>query len=335
MRRQVIIIVLGILVALVLLSRTVLFQVDEFRDIVLVKTFGRVTRVLSGQDHAGLHPKWPWPIEQVIRYDARTMTFEDVYSQTETNDKQQIIVSMYCAWRIEDPATFYSAIETIDEAERTLRDVLTDKKKAVIGRHDMSELINTDPEQRRLEEVEREVLDAVGREVEETYGVDVRLVGMKVWGLPEKVSEAVIEVQKNEREKFAQDYRGRGQAQATAIVERARSASQQIVAFAQLRAAEIRSQGDRAAAEEYRKFAQNPELATFLRYLETLREGLKDKTTIILDGSYVPAVRWFREGPTVLQADPPLPEGIREPDMDDAGQTRAAGDAPGPQAGQE
>ena len=45
----------------------------------------------------------------------------------------------------------------------------------------------------------------------------------------------------------------------------------------------IRAEGDRAAAEFYAVFGRNPELAVFLRKLDSLRLTLSEKTTLVVD----------------------------------------------------
>lgn len=304
--RTIAIIVMGALIALGLLSMTVLFRVDEFRDIVVVKRFGKVRAVYSGREGAGLHVKWFWPIERIVRYEARSMTFEDVYSEMETSDKQNIMISMFCTWRIRDPEVFLRSVETIDEAQERIRTVIQDNKKAMFGKHPMGDLINTDPKLIRLAQIEKEeILEATRKKVEDSYGVEIRMIAVKVWGLSEEVSKEVIKAQKQEREKFAGKYTSEGKAEATAIVERAKSASHKILAFADLLAAEKRAEGDRAAAKEYKKFSANPELATFLRYLATMKAGLKERTVLVLDGAQIlPSVKWFRHGPR------PIPQGV-------------------------
>ncbi len=307
MRKHIAIITLGTMITLGLLSMTVLFQVDEFRDIVIVKRFGKVRAIYRGREDAGLHVKLPWPIERVVRYEARNMTFEDVYSEMETNDKQQVLVSMFCTWRIREgqEKLFLRKIETIDKAQERIRTALKQSKDDVFGQHQMGELINTDPALIKLREVDGEILAATRKKVEDVYGVEIRMVDVKVWGLSEEVSREVIKAQKKERSYIAQDFKSRGDAEATAIVERAKSASLIIQAFANILAAEKRAEGDRAAAREYRKFSANPELATFLRYLATMKAALKERTVLVLNGANIlPSVKWFLHGPR------PIPVGV-------------------------
>ena len=60
----------------------------------------------------------------------------------------------------------------------------------------------------------------------------------------------------------------------------------------------------------------------FLRSLESLRKELQSKAVILLDGSQIPAVRWFRDGPSL----PETPVGtILAPPVGEAPQAKPAG----------
>jgi len=131
-------------------------------------------------------------------------------------------------------------------------------------------------------------------------------VGIKTLGLPESVSDKVIQAMKDERRKEASRYETAGKAEAMAITERAKEASEQILAFANRKASEIRAQGDQAAAEEYKKFGEDWQLAAFLRSLESLKTELQGRTIFLLDGSAVPGVKYFREGPSLPTKAPPV-----------------------------
>ncbi len=294
---------LAIVVALVLLTNPIAYQVDELKDIVLVKRFGAVNRVLYGRDpnQAGLAFKWPWPVEKTVRYSSQWQVFEDPYVQISTADKQSLLVSMYCTWRIENgqAKTFNMHFENVDAARDRIRDRLQATKNGVLGKYRMQDMINTDPRQMQLPQIEKEILAGLQREVETTYGVEVGMVRVKVWGLSEQVSQAVIETQKKEREQYVQTYKAQGEAQASTIRERAKSASSQIREFAKRKASEIENEGVQAAAALYKEFQANPELSAFLRNLESLEKSLKGRSIIMLDGSELPGVKYLREAPTL------------------------------------
>ena len=72
------------------------------------------------------------------------------------------------------------------------------------------------------------------------------------------------------------------------IVSTAQSQATQIKAEAQAQAKQIKGQADAEAAAYYVSFAEHPELANFLRKLETLRKSLTDRATIVLDSTAAP-----------------------------------------------
>lgn len=305
MKKHMGMVLLALLVVAMLLISTVSYTVSSTQK-ALIKTFGKTTRVLDGQKDAdaGLKFKWIYPIQQLVRYDARTFVFEDTYSQIETLDKQNLLVTVFCAWRIADPVRFHSTIKTVEVAQERIRNLLRDHKKRAVARHNMEDFINTDPAKMLLERIEQEILEPVRSQAEVDYGVQVVMVGIKSLGIPEDITAAVIDAMKEERQRDVQRFESAGEAQATAIRERAKAASDQITEFARRKAAEIRSEGDRAAAEYYKEFARNERFSMFLRSLESLKKELSSRSVVVLDGSLVPAVKYFREGPSLPQIPP-------------------------------
>jgi len=293
--------VLAMIVVAILLAATVTYRVDELRDVCLIKTFGKTSEEIRGSEpgRAGLHFKWPWPIQKLVRYDARTQIFEDTYETTQTQDAWNVIITLYCAWRIEDAEKFHAQIEYVDDARDRIRTILRSAKKEVIGKRNMEDFVNTDPNRMLIPQIEREILEPVRREAAERYGVQIVSIGVKSIGLSEDVTAGVIDAMKEERQRDVKRYESAGQAQADAIIARAESARDTIISFAQLKASEIRNKGVLAAAKYYKEYEKNPELSMFLRSLESLRKELASKATIILDGTKIPGVKFFRSGPSL------------------------------------
>jgi len=304
MKKHIGILTLAALVVGSLAMYTFAFQVDEQQDIVLVETFGEVTRTIVGRDDPGLKFKWPYPVQKVVRYDARGDVFEDTGGQIETRDKQTVIVTAFCTWRIADPVLFHQAVRADDPDEKMIlvegriRNIVRDAKGSVIGEHEMADFVNTDPTRMKLKQMEDEILTRASGKALTVYGVEIVHVGIKSLALPEVVTEEVINANKAERQRDVSRYEHEGDAVATAIKQRAQSDSDQIIGFANRKAKEIRSQGDREAAEVYSKYT-DPEFANFLRSLEALRKELASRTIFILDGSGLPHIKWFKDGPGI------------------------------------
>jgi len=308
------------IVVLLLLAWMFLFKVD-FTEHVLVRTFGKTTSVLDGADDAGLHVRWPF-VQEIVRYDARTFDIEDAANELTTKDHQNITLTTFCAWRIKNPLTFQTAVKDISggseqkAGQELIRTKLRSAKGSVIGQHNMADLVNTEASRMQIAQIEKQLKDALAAEVLRDYGVEVTMVGIKTLGLPESVSEKVIASMKAERQREASNYASAGQAQAMAIRERAKESAEQILAFANRKAGEIRAEGDAAAAVQYAKFEANWQLAAFLRSLESLKKELQGRSIFLLDATAIPAVGYFRHGPSLPKAgtmDTPAPMGPPAP----------------------
>src|SRR5438874_12374961 len=88
MRRRVAVVVGGVL--LVVLARLALFTVDR-TEFVYRTQFGRHVATYDGADdaQAGLHLKWPWPIESVQRLDRRLQYFDLPGAELLTRDMKR------------------------------------------------------------------------------------------------------------------------------------------------------------------------------------------------------------------------------------------------------
>jgi len=304
MRKHIAMISLAALVVGLLAMYTFAFQVDEQKDIVLIETFGEVTWTIVGRHDPGLKVKWPYPIQKVVRYDGRVSVFEDTGDQASTADKQNLLVTVYCAWQIDEknPARFHQSVKADDpegkmaRVQEGIRGLVRDAKKKTMGKHNMVDFINTDPRLMKLDTIEDEILSRVHDQAKNDYGVKIVRVGIKSLGLPETVTAKVIDAMKAERQRDVNMYTQEGESLATAIKERAKSDSAQILAFAERKANAIRSQGAQAAARYYVRF-KDARFSTFLRELESLKVELARKTVFLLDGSALSHMRWFRDGP--------------------------------------
>ena len=291
------IIVVGLIVVALLLVSTVTYTVPS-TDKAMVLTFGKETRELNGAnpDEAGLHFKWPWPIQRLVSYDGRTFMFESGIEQFQTKgDRQNMLATVYCAWRIEDAAKFYRSKETREAGEMALRELLKDIQGNVLGSHPMSDYVNTDLEKIKLRQIEHEMQTEMQESALKEYGVEIVMVGIKSLALPEDVTAAVIRQMIAERRRFITRYEGEGAARATAIRERAKAAKDKIVSFASRRAIDIETRGQEAAAEYYKTYDQNESLSIYLRWLESMRITLKDRTVMVIDPSWMFPLRYFSQ----------------------------------------
>src|SRR5215218_7974838 len=78
------------------------YQVASNESVVLTR-FGSPVRTLV---EPGLYFKWPWPVDTVNRFDSRLAFYDTRISEALTQDKRNVILPVFLAWRISDPLKF-------------------------------------------------------------------------------------------------------------------------------------------------------------------------------------------------------------------------------------
>ncbi len=272
--------------AAVLLLYMCTFQV-RYTETAIRKTWGRP----SGEalKDPGLHFKWPAPIQTVVKYDQRIRTLDDRAEETRTTDGRNVVVTTFTHWRITDPAKFLTNFPGGEEdGERKLRTTIVTQKLAVISRHSFDEFISTDPEKRKLRDIELEIKDAVIKDVAKEYGIDVVGFGIKKLGYPQSVSASIFNAMKAHEQAKAARFMAEGDARAADILAGAKATRDRIMSAAGEKVAAIESEAQRVVSGYYDEFKLYPELRGYLDKLRTVAEALKERTTLILDTKETP-----------------------------------------------
>src|SRR4051794_41515658 len=115
------------LLAAGLLLWAAVFTVDR-TEFVYVTQFGRHVATYDGADdkQAGLHFKWPWPVQSVQRVDRRLQTFDLPGAELLTRDPnsktidKNLTIDAYVVWRVADAPgavdRFIRAVGSLDGA---------------------------------------------------------------------------------------------------------------------------------------------------------------------------------------------------------------------------
>ena len=270
--------VLVVIFALLLFT----FQVRQSEVAVLT----RFSQPVANLDQPNLYFKWPWPIQQVYRFDQRVQIFEDKFSENYTADGTMLLTSVYVGWRISDAKEFFPKFAggSVAAAQRQLEQMLRSAKAAVIGTNRLADFVNVDPAQVKLEAIETEIKTRVQNELaSHNYGISIEFLGLKKLGLPESVTTAVFDRMKSERNKSISEAQFNGEAEATKIKSAAERKAADLLSDAEAAAISIKGKGEAEAAKTLSVFQQNPELAIFLSQLETLKSSLNQRTTLIFD----------------------------------------------------
>lgn len=266
-------------ISLVMIVYLVTFQVRETES-GFVTRFGKPVREVT---KPGLYFKWPAPIEQVHKFDSRMRVLEAAQlAETTTRGNVPIIVNTYVVWRVAEPLKFLNAVKTEDNAESKLRNHISDTQNRVIGQHSFSEFVNSDPTKIRFDEIQKEMLADLKGPVQAEYGIEIKTLGIKQLKVSEDVTKRVFERMTAERQGRTDAITSEGEAMAIQIRADANKKRDVLLDAAEGRAKEIRGQGDADAARYYEMLEADPQLAIYLRNLETLKETLKDRATVII-----------------------------------------------------
>jgi membrane protease subunit HflC len=289
MKRNPLIIAIGILLIVIVGVLLFVFQVRT-SEVVVVTRFSRPDRDVTTP---GPHLKLPWPIESVHRFDQRVQNFEDKFTEGLTRDSFNLLASVYVGWKITDSKAFFPKFagtsDPIAEAERNLDFMLENAKAAVIGKHPLSDFLSPGGEGNRFVEIEKEILAVAQAQVKSLdYGLEIRFLGIKKLGLPEKVTQSVFERMQSERKVLADRLQYQGEAEAQKIRSDADRRANALLATAEGQAIEIRGRGEAEAAKSLTVFQQSPELAQFIFRLTALESSLKDHSTLIFDQNTPP-----------------------------------------------
>ena len=204
-----------------------------------------------------------------------------------TGDGHNILVGIYVNFRIRDAKTFFVTLENLTKAENQLNSWMRGAKNAAFGRYRFNQIINTDPAQMKLGEIQQAIRDELAKQAE-PYGIEIVGVGVNTINVPKTISEKVFDRMIAERKRIADKYIAEGNSEARKIRIKADSERTIKLAEAEAKAKEIRAQGDAEAAQYYAEFRQDPELAAFLRKLDALRSVMKGRTTLVVDTSTPP-----------------------------------------------
>jgi len=258
------------------------FQVRQ-SEVALVTTFNKPTGEYT---NANIYFKWPWPVQQVYKFDQRIQTFEDKFSEHPTADSALLVSSVYVGWRISDAKVFFPKFPggSAEAAKRQLEEIVRSSKAAVIGQHNLSDFVNANPQDLKFEQIEAEIASAVQTKLAtNNYGVSVEFLGFSKLGLPDNVTTAVFDRMKSERNKYITEAQYKGEAEATKIKSEAEREASDTINNATAVATRIEGEGEAEAVKALKVFQENPELAVFQLRLAALKQSLNQKSTLIFD----------------------------------------------------
>lgn len=287
MKRSRITIVIAFVLLVIFGLLLFVYQVRKSQVAVVVR-FGKVERV---EPHPGPHLRFPWPIEHVISLDQRIQNFEGKFEPAKLPDENIVMLLVYVGWQIEDPSLYFPKFNngSIPDAERYLEDLVRSAKMEVAGHHTFSDFISADEKQMKFAQIEHEILEKVRAQVKaNNYGIDIKFVQIKKIGLPETVTQNVLDRMSAERDFYVAQIKSSGDEESTKIKSKADSDAAKLISDADASAYSIRAKGEAQMVQSLQVLQQNPDLAEFNLRINALEQLTKEKTTLILDQSTSP-----------------------------------------------
>jgi membrane protease subunit HflC len=285
---------LAVAVVLLVIFGLMLFVYQvRVSQVAVVTLFGKIVRTKTDP---GPGLRLPYPIEQVYKLDQRIQNFQDNFEQIKLHDQNIILLSVYVGYRISEPDVFFKKFlnGSIPEAEKTLNEVVRSSKGEVAGRHDFSDFISTDKQQKELAQIEQQILSQLTQRVQDLhYGIEIKFLQIQKIGLPESVTQNVFSRMTAERQYYIDKITSDGALKATNIMSTADGEAANLLSDADAQSTMIRGQGEAEMMKSLAVLQRNPNLATFNLQIAAMEQFLKKKTTLVLDLSTSP-LQWLQ-----------------------------------------
>jgi len=265
----------AVLVAIILTGS--MYTVGE-NQVALRFQFGRI---IDSNIKPGLHFKIPI-VQNVAVFDRRILTLDAQPKRYLTQEKKDVSVDYFVAWRIADPRRYFTAtLGSESGAEQRLTPIVVEALRNTINQRTLQDIVTLDRSNLGGGML-RQVNEVAGR----SLGIQVVDIRIKRIDLPEdsNVLSSVYDRMRAERSRVALQLRAEGQEEAAKIQAEADRQRLVITADAERDAQQLRGQGDaQAAAIAAQAYGQDPEFYAFYRSLQTYRTMFGSKDTVVLD----------------------------------------------------
>jgi membrane protease subunit HflC len=196
-------------------------------------------------------------------------------------------VDSFVKWRIIDVRQYFVSVRgDAVAAEARISQTVNDALRAEFARRTVHDVVSGE-----REKIMTNVADKVDKDVK-NIGVEIVDVRLKRVDLVPEISSDVYRRMESERKRVANELRATGQAEGEKIKADADRQRQVIVAEAYRDAQRVKGDGDAQASRIYAEaFQRNPEFYSFYRSMEAYRQGLRNKSDVlVLD----PSSEFFR-----------------------------------------
>ena len=238
---------------------------------------------------AGIYLKLPWPFETVVNYDNREQYLESNNLETTTMDKKNIILKSYAIWQIDDPLVYHNTVGATNSADSYIKNQIFSATNSVMGTYNLSDLISSDNENLKTEEIQQKIFEIVKANCEANYGVTILDVSILRVSYPETNLQSIFANISAERQGVIDAILADANAKASNITSSADAEASKIIAEGENKAAEIRANTEKDVASIYAKAQEaNIELFKFLKELDTIVNSVNSNSVLVVDSNAYP-----------------------------------------------
>jgi membrane protease subunit HflC len=277
---------IAVLVLLVALAPQAVYTITMMEKAVLL----RFQKIQRSNFEPGLYFKIPF-IEEVQKFDKRTLTLDAEPERFLTREKKFLIVDSFIMWRIEDEEKYFTTTGG-DEfaAQRLLAQKVNSGLRDEFGLRTIKEVVSG--ERREVMNILQQQANTAAAEL----GVHIVDVRIKKVDLPDAVSDAVYDRMISERKRVANELRSQGAEAAERIRADADRQRTEILADAFRQAQTIRGEGDALSAETYATaYSRNEEFFSFYRSLEAYRKTFQGNNDMMVMEPDSEFFRYFKD----------------------------------------
>jgi membrane protease subunit HflC len=303
MKKTINIIIFGLLI-LIFGSYMFTFQVRQ-DQVAFLSTGGSAGEPI---ETTGLKFRWPWPFQQLYKFDKRIRLETNDYEEMTTKNDTAVVVQLYFGWKIREAGAgeFFKAYKGTDDEEllnaarkqikavvqETGKEVIKDNVTSVgyfISNNEDREDSQAEGSENRqtFEETERKILENARERVAD-QGVDITFVGIRRVGVPQRNLDVVLDAMVTEWVSKAETESVKANSMAATIKSNALNERISAITTAKIQADSRVSEAQEKAKKQFESFKKDPELAAFLMQLDALERSVKDQTTLILDETMGP-----------------------------------------------
>jgi len=273
MKRATAFVFVGLIILALVIAMSV-YTVDQ-RKAAIKFQLGEVVAV---QTQPGLY--FLMPILQNVRlYDTRIQTLDSREAERFlTSENKNVLVDSFVKWRIIDVRQYFVSVRGDSvAAEARISQTVNDALRAEFARRTVHDVVSGE-----REKIMTTVADKVDKDVK-GIGVEIVDVRLKRVDLVPEISSDVYRRMESERKRVANELRATGQAEGEKIKADADRQRQVIVAEAYRDAQRVKGEGDALASRIYADaFQRNPEFYSFYRSMEAYRNGLRNKSDVMV-----------------------------------------------------